>query len=281
MMSPRTLLFLIVGFFGGLGLFSACSTANQCSSANCAGCCDAMGKCQLGTTADTCGLAGASCGRCGTGTVCQSGECRASSGNGGGTGGNSGTGGGTAGTGGGNAGTGGGNVATGGGSAGGCRQVPAATTNDGNLVLAEYRTFSNSPGHYNFAQWFYPTSQTAFDAFRLEVVYPNDVGPTPPLTQPFTAVGYFSCSVCSIFYENCDPMTLECTKSYLAQSGSVTISRADRAVAGRMTGSASNVHFREWNLMTDQAVPNGGCVDVATIGPWNVGWSNDGGVIPP
>lgn len=274
-MSPRTVVLLVAGFFGGLGLAS-CGPTSTCNSATCGGCCDSLGKCQSGTTTDACGTNGLTCGRCGTGTVCAQGECRANpSGGGGGS-----TGGGGGNTGGGSN-TGGGGSTGGGGGGGGCRMIPSAATGDGNLILAEYRTFTSNPGHYNYAQWGFPTGVSEFDSFRLEVVYPNDVGPVPPVTQAFTNVGYFQCSICALFYEQCSPNTLECSKTYLAQSGSVTIDRADRALAGRMTGQASNVRFNEWNLMTDQPVANGGCVQVTSVGPWNVGWNNDGGMVPP
>lgn len=260
-MPPRTLLMLLVGFVGGLVL-SACSAPTTCTAASCGGCCDSTGKCQSGATAEGCGLNGASCGRCGTGTVCQSGECRTGSTGGGGTTGGGGGGGGT---------TGGG---TGGG--GGCRVITTLETSQNNLALAEYRTFTNGPGHYNYAGWVYLTTGNP-DGFRLEVVYPNDV--VPPLTQNFTNVGYQHCTICGIFYENCPPQ-MTCGKEYLAQSGSVTITRADRSIAGRIQGSASAVRFNEWNTTTDQAVPGGGCVIATTIGPWDVGWNPDGGALP-
>ena len=220
--------------------------------------------------ADACGITGATCGRCGTGTVCQAGECRV-----GGTGG--GTGGGATGGGSGGGLTGGG---TGGSTGSTCRQIGNAETSTSNLIIAEYRTFNNSPGHSNFVQWGYQTGASTFDSFRVEVIYPNDLGPRPPVTQPFTNVGYFSCSVCALFFEGCSSQSLDCAKTYLAQSGSVTISRADRAAEGRITGQASTMHLTQWDLMTDRAVANGGCVEIANVGPWNEGWNNDGGVVP-
>jgi hypothetical protein len=286
---------LVIGFTGGLTL-AACGTAQStCTTANCGGCCSAAGKCESGSTADACGDNGASCGRCGTGTVCQAGECRASTSGGGGggatgggTGGGSGggvTGGGSGGgvTGGGSGGgvTGGGTGGgvTGGGTGGGagCRVIPMVETAQVNFGLGEYRSFSGGNGHYNFALWVYQST----DGLRVEVVYPNDVVPAFPYTETFTtATRYRNCIACGIYYEQCDSMTLACQKEYLAQGGSMTITRADRAPAGRIEGSASGVRFNEWDLTSDTAVPGGGCIIATTIGPWNVGWNMDGGVIP-
>ncbi|MDP1830373.1 MAG: hypothetical protein Q8L48_44335 [Archangium sp.] len=279
-MHPRTLVMLVIGFAVGLTL-AACSPAPSCTPANCGGCCSAAGKCESGSTADACGDNGASCGRCGTGTVCQAGECRASTTGGGGgtTGGGSGggvTGGGSGGgvTGGG---TGGGTTGGGTGGGSGCRVIPMVETAQVNFGLGEYRSFTQSVGHYNFGLWVYPST----DGFRIEVVYPNDVVPPFPYTENFTtATRYRTCIACGIYYEQCDSVTLACQKEYLAQGGSMTITRVDRAPAGRIEGSASGVRFNEWDLTTDTAVPGGGCILATTIGPWNVGWNMDGGVIP-
>jgi len=271
-MSPRTIVMLLAGFIGGL-VASACGTSASCTPATCGGCCDAMSKCQSGATAETCGQNGASCGRCGTGTVCQAGECRAGStgggggATGGGTGGGSSTGGGT-----------GGGVTGGGTGGGGCRMIPTMEASQNNLAGAEYRTFTMGVGHYNYAGWAYLTAGNP-DAFRLEVVYANDV--VPPLSQDFAnVVNYRTCTICGIFYENCPSSQQTCTRQYLAQGGTVTITRADRAPAGRLQGSASSVRFNEWNLGTDTAVAGGGCIIAGSIGPIDVGWNADGGAIP-
>lgn len=281
----RTSLFLLAGFLIGLAASACGTTTATCSAATCGGCCSASGKCEAGSSPSACGINGATCGRCGSGTVCQLGECTVSSNLGGGTGGGT-TGGGTTGggtTGGGTTGGGGatgGGAATGGGS--GCRTVATVTTQQANLLNAEYRTFSGNNGFYNMALWgLVPPLVSGFDGFRVEVVYPNGVGPIPPVTSAVTAQGYRACSLCALFYETCDMMG-DCQKEYLAQSGSVTISRADRnANEGRIVGSASNLRFVEWNLMTDTAVPGGGCIIATTVGPWDVGWNADGGMPPP
>lgn len=162
----------------------------------------AAGKCESGGAPDACGTNGASCGRCGTGTTCQAGECRASGSGGASTPGGS----------------------TGGGNTSGCRTVPLLETFTSNT---RYRT----------------------------------------------------CTACATFYESCDPMTAVCARSFLGQSGSLTISGADRAVAGRLVGSGANVRFNQWDLESDR--PDGtACAIATTIGPFNIGWNADGGMIP-
>ena len=283
-MQPRTFLMLLVGFVGGL-IVSACSPAATCTPATCGGCCDSSGKCQSGATPDFCGSNGVACAHCGTGTICQQNECRAGSTGGGGGGGTTGGGGGTTGGGGGTTGggggtTGGGTGGTGGG--GGCRMITILETAQTNLGLAEYRSFSSSVGHYNYAGWIYLVSGANPDSFRMEVVYPGDNAlPSLPYTETFSsATRYANCRACAIFYESCDPQTTACQKEFLGQAGSMTINRADRASAGRVQGSAANVRFNEWDLRTDTSA-GPGCIIVNTIGPWDIGWNADGGALPP
>ncbi len=287
-MHPRTFFMLVIGFVGGL-VASACGTAATCSPATCGGCCDTAGKCQSGATPDFCGSAGVACAHCGTGTICQQSECRAASNGGGGgtTGGGSGggaTGGGTGGgTTGGGTGTGGGTTGggTGTGGGGGCRMITMLATTQQNLGLAEYRSFTNpANGHYNYAGWIYLQSGGNPDSFRMEMVYPGNVFPTFPYTETFsTSTRYGNCKACAIYYESCDPNTTACQREFLAQSGSMTVTRADQASVGRTQGSASNLRFTEWDLASD--MPSGtGCIIVNTVGPWDIGWNADGGAIP-
>jgi hypothetical protein len=259
-MAPRTLALLLAGFAGGF--VAGCSpTAPTCSSTTCGGCCDSLGKCQQGTTAEACGINGATCGRCGMGTVCGSGECRVSgTGGGGATGGGTGTGGGTS---------------TGGGGGSACRTV-SVPTQFGNTALAEYRAFSSGNGHYNVV--IFIASQSSTEGARFEVVYPGD-GPFPlPASGSFVNRGYRQCEVCAIFNEGCTANA--CARQYLATSGSYTVTRADRAAEGRIAASASNLRFVEWNLTTDTPVTGGGCVQISALGPFEVGWTADGGIVP-
>ena len=297
-MDVRIVALLLVGFLSGFAL-PGCGSTKTCGAANCPGCCDQAGQCQLGSTPETCGSSGAICSRCGVGTVCQFGECSASfpgggaggsggGGSGGGTGGGGtaggaggsmggGTGGGA--VGGGTGGAGGGSTGGGaGGGGGGCRQLTSLPTPSTNLVSAEFRAFVSGTGHYNFAAFTFPQGSTS-NALRLEVVYPNDVAPAFPYTENFnTATRYANCTNCAVFSEGCTAGT--CSRTYLAQGGSMTTTRADRAPAGRLQGSASNVRFNEWDVGFDTASGTG-CIIVTTLGPWDIGWNADGGMPPP
>lgn len=258
---------LMVGLLGGV-LLANCSPAATCTAATCGGCCDATGKCQSGASIDACGINGETCGRCGANTTCMRGTCEA----GGNTGGGSGS------TGGGSGGLGGGTGTGGGG--GGCRQIATLPTPTTHELLIEYRAFASGTGFYNFALWAYGT-QLPLDAMRVEVVYPNlEVPVMPPVTRTFTGSGYQACRLCAVFHESCNDQG-ECQKDYLAQQGTITIERADRAEAGRIIGSASNVRFVEWDLVNDRAITGGGCVEIGSIGPFDSGWNADGGMPPP
>jgi hypothetical protein len=105
------------------------------------------------------------------------------------------------------------------------------------------------------------------------------VGPTAPFTKDLTSAGYSQCSVCAVYFENCDPQH-NCQRTYLGRSGSVTISRADRAPAGRMTGSASTLVFQNWDLANDKSLGET-CLQVGNVPQFNVGWNQDGGQPPP
>ncbi len=279
---PRLALLFLVGFSTGLTLAACSGGTPVCSSATCGGCCNAQGVCERGTETSACGIDGATCGRCGSGTSCRAGLCEAS-GTGGGGGAATGGGGGTAtggGAGGGGGGTGGGTATGGGGGTAGCRVVSSFGTESFQVLEAGYLSFTQGVGHYNLARWVQPVGTTA-DVLALEVVYPNDVAtPAAPFTQAITTAGYRACTVCSVFYDDCTGSPLACGKTYLAQAGSVTMSELTRATEGRMTGSATGLRYVEWNLTQDMAVASGGCVEVNSVGPFTLSWLADGGVAP-
>lgn len=283
----RLALLFAVGFASGLTLAACSGTTTTCSPSTCGGCCDSTGLCKPGVTADACGVDGETCGRCGSGTTCSQGACTASGtgGGGGGGGGSSGGGGGATGGGGGSTGGGGGSTGGGGGAAtgggsGSCRVVSSFGTESYKALEAGYLSFTQGVGHYHLVRWAQPVGTSA-DVLALEVVYPNDA-PTPaaPFTQAIAAVGYRACTVCAVFYDDCTGQPLRCGKTYLAQAGTVSMSELTRATEGRMTGSASNLRFVEWNLGTDVAVSNGACVEVARVEPFTLAWSADGGIGP-
>lgn len=229
-------------------VLAASACANVCSSKTCGGCCDAQGVCQSGVTVDACGEAGATCGRCGTTTTCVRGLCEAGS-----------------------AGVDAGTGAT-------CRNIPSFPSAQSNVIIADYWSFMQSVGHYNVVRFSTP-HDALVDGLGIEVVYPNDQGPTLPVTRSLTGT-YRTCDVCSVYYESCNQAG-DCQKTYLARSGSVTVSRADRnAASGRIAGSASNLRFVDWNLTTDMAASTA-CITVDQVPTFSVGWNHDGGSPPP
>ena len=81
---------LVLGLLAGsaLVLVPACGASNakpaRCSRSNCSGCCDADGVCQVGNTAEACGLDAVTCVACTGGQTCSAaGACTASGGGGG------------------------------------------------------------------------------------------------------------------------------------------------------------------------------------------------------
>lgn len=253
-------LVFLVGITLGLAAAS-CGNASACTSKSCAGCCDASGVCQLGTTAAACGVSGGSCLVC-AGTTCAAGICK------------------NAGSGGGTGAKGGGTGSTGGGSGGGvaCRNIVSFPIDQ--VLVADYWSFTQSVGHYNLVRF---STKSAVgpgeDTLGLEVLYANDVGPMAPFSKELTTANYSQCSVCAVFYENCDPQH-NCQRTYLGRSGSVSITRADRAAAGRMAGTASTLVFQNWDLDLDKSLGDS-CILVGNLPQFNVGWNQDGGQPPP
>lgn len=134
-MSTTMMRWMMLGFVCGAlaSAGSSCGGTPPCNTSTCTGCCDGMGKCQLGNANSACGTKGGACTTCGLGSVCMfGGMCSGNTNNTGGgfatTGGGNATGGGFA-TGGGNA-TGGG-FATGGGTGGGFSTGGGFTTGGG------------------------------------------------------------------------------------------------------------------------------------------------------
>lgn len=129
-------------------LFIGCG-APPCSPSTCPiGCCSSAGKCESGTAANACGIAGASCNACTFTQQCIQGQCFSSSGMGGGGGS---SGGGTGGGGGGGSTTGGGGGTTGGG--GGLIVFPtsAAVPFNAELELSALLVGNPSDPAVNFA----------------------------------------------------------------------------------------------------------------------------------
>ena len=69
-----------------------------------------------------------------------------------------------------------------------------------------------------------------------------------------------NCQYCLYLYTGCNAAGV-CSTDFLAQAGAVNIAAATKnRAAGRMTATATNLKFVEWNFNSDTAVPGGQCV---------------------
>ncbi len=96
---------------------------------------------------------------------------------------------------------------------------------------------------------------------------------TYPKAHTFTSADkYNTCEVCSTILD-CTAAN-GCTTRFFAQAGTVSISKADKdELVGRMTATGTNLKLVEWDVMTDTAVTNGACYEVASM-TWDVPWDN-------
>ncbi|MFZ5442893.1 MAG: lamin tail domain-containing protein [Myxococcota bacterium] len=108
------------------------------------------------------------------------------------------------------------------------------------------------------------------DLLSVEAYF-GGAGLTLPATETYSATTtYAGCQICTWIGTGCDPM-LGCTRFFLAQSGSTSVTAADRADAGTFVGSVSNLRLVEWDFDFDEAVPGGGCIELASQAI-NVSW---------
>jgi hypothetical protein len=289
-MKPSALTALVVGgLFGLLLSFASCGAAKAaCSAANCIGCCDSTGMCVSGNTTTSCGASGNLCKACSSGQACSSGVCKAG-GTGGGTassgGGTASNGGGTASNGGGTTSNGGGTTSNGGGTAsngggtGGCSSIASIPSHSlgpdqggfredpQNVGFAEEDAFVLAPG----------STQTSFNILWPSWYYADGMFPAKPYTATIGPLSFFHCHDCIVYSVGCDQM-LNCTEDYLAQSGNLTVTAStENATAGTFAGTVANLHLVQWNLMTDNAIAGGKCVDI-TAGSFNATWPFDAGM---
>jgi hypothetical protein len=97
-------------------------------------------------------------------------------------------------------------------------------------------------------------------------VWPGPGGGSPPsipADRTFTTSSkYNTCDVCLLMAEGRAGNT--CQTYFFPQAGSVRVSEAS-AQAGKLTGSGSNLVFREWSIATDAPVPGGRCVELVSF----------------
>lgn len=189
---------------------------------------------------------------------------KADAGTGGGTGGGTGAGGG-----------GGGGVTGGGSGGGGVRTCDVAPT----FLPTELQGKAGfDPGTmtfppYNFAVF----AHAAPTAGRIDGFFAEFFANAPLAATQIPAKNYAQCDYCFYLTLGCDNMGANCSKIYLAQSGTLTVSDATKnADAGTYAFTLSNVTFEEWGefrtggMAADQAV-DGGCLTMSNFaftGSW-------------
>ena len=100
-------------------------------------------------------------------------------------------------------------------------------------------------------------NETAFDVLALDLFrgYTAFTQPDEIRTGTFTIgpedAKYDTCGICIIIYANVDRTTFRETQTYMADSGTLTLT----SVNGRVSGSMANVHFRHVNI--DDTDPDG------------------------
>lgn len=120
-----------------------------------------------------------------------------------------------------------------------------------------------------------------FDTFGIELwFFGNSANPTFPYDVTLGPTSYAACEVCLTYAEGCDARGEGCRTFFLAQSGRVSFTKADRTYdVGEFAGSGTDIRFIEWHKEGDFAIPGGRCVELASY-TLDGGWSRarpDGG----
>jgi hypothetical protein len=125
-----------------------------------------------------------------------------------------------------------------------------------------------STGPYNFATFARPSPD---GGTRFDVMF-NEFSGTAPLTNAaIPARNYELCETCLVIQLACDSMGANCSKRYLAQSGTISVSAATKNPdAGSYAFQLTNVTYQPWDFLADLPI-DGGCLYVgnfAFTGSW-------------
>jgi hypothetical protein len=118
------------------------------------------------------------------------------------------------------------------------------------------------------------SSATTYNIFGLELYYPGNTFPAAPRSITLASTTYNNCTDCVLLDLDCDSMGNNCTKSFLAQMGSLNISAQRIVQAGQdggIAGTGSSLKLTEWDFMNDVAVNNGACAEIPSVmfnGTW-------------
>lgn len=153
------------------------------------------------------------------------------------------------------------------GDAGSCAFAPPFTSGDLNGKPG-FDPGGPSTGPYNFATFSRPTPDAGP---RFDLMFNEFSGMAPLTTAAIPARNYELCETCLVLHLACDTMGANCSKRYLAQSGTISVSSATKEPdAGTFAFQLTNVSYQQWDFAADLPI-DGGCLyvgDFAFSGSW-------------
>ena len=121
---------------------------------------------------------------------------------------------------------------------------------------------------FNFATM---SRASAADAGRFDVMFNEFYAGAVVGNALIPAANYGACTLCYVIRSDCDTMGRNCARSYLARSGSVTVSEATQdAGGGRLAFQLNNVVYQRWDFTSDTAM-DAGCLALSRFsftGSW-------------
>lgn len=111
------------------------------------------------------------------------------------------------------------------------------------------------------------------DLLTLEAYFGNGTLTIPATATYTTASDYATCDLCPIVRRGCG--TTGCRQRFFAQAGTANVTAAtENELAGRFTGTLTNIKFVEWDFGNDVPVTNGACIQLASVSinlTWDAG----------
>lgn len=111
------------------------------------------------------------------------------------------------------------------------------------------------------------------DLLTLEAYFGNGTLTIPASATYSAASDYASCDLCPIVRRGCG--TTGCRQRFFAQAGTANVTAAtENELAGRFTGTLTNIKFVEWDFGNDVPVTNGACIQLASVSinlTWDAG----------
>jgi hypothetical protein len=152
------------------------------------------------------------------------------------------------------------------GDAGSCAYAPPFTMGDLNGKPG-FDPGGPSTGPYNFATF---SRLTPDSGTRFDLMFNEFSGMAPLTNAAIPARNYELCETCLVIQLACDTMGANCSKRYLAQSGTISVSAATKADAGTYAFQLRDVSYQQWDFAADLPI-DGGCLYVGSFsfsGSW-------------